>query len=144
MRYCKICNSYSCDKHVFSFGTTTNVHSFSGSSPPDVFVGRWNYPSVYTGILSPPELGDTGVFSSPEEWHTRKLGIAEILSFRNRLIYGRQQHHIKTKQSSFLGIMQEVAMTHKPIDTEFTLTKPIMRQDESESRVPIIAHAASV
>lgn len=144
MQYCKICDSYTCDKHTFSFGKVAISSSFTGSSPPEIFVGRWNYPSVYTGILSPPELGDTASFSSPEKWHEQNASIKDILSMRNRLIYGRQQHHIKMKQSPFLGVMQEVAMTYRPLDTEFILSKPIEPHTETEKRVPLIRHAASV
>jgi len=30
-----------------------------GSSPPSVFVGRFNYPKVFVGPMIPPQHGDT-------------------------------------------------------------------------------------
>lgn len=35
---------------------------FSGSSPPEVFVGRVDYPNVFCGVLSPNEWGDTAFY----------------------------------------------------------------------------------
>jgi hypothetical protein len=143
MSYCKICGTWNCEEHVQTFKTKT-LKEFSGSSPPEIFVGRWNYPNVYTGILSPQESGDTSILSSAELWHKNKLSIPEILSYRNRLIYGRTRGSIKITPSKFLPVMQEVAMTHKSISAEFKLKKPIRQNEEKESRVPLIKHAAEV
>lgn len=142
---CRICGEKNCKKHSILL-TRRIVNEFSGSSPPEVFVGRWNYPNVYTGILSPEEYGDTRAMSSAEEWHGRKLQIPQILNLRNRLIYGRTQSNIKKAVigSKFLRVMQEVAMTDKSISTEFKLKKPVRKNDEKESRVPLISNAAEV
>jgi len=147
MAYCRICGEYECKKHTMLLGRVRKINSFSGSSPPEVFVGRWNYPNVYVGILSPEEYGNTKIMSSAEEWHSRKLGIRDILGLRNELIYGRTTSNIKKAVvggSKFLGVLQEVAMTHKSVSTEFQLKKPVTRHDEKESLVPLISNAALV
>ncbi len=146
MAYCKICGEDNCKKHSFLLGKTITLKEFSGSSPPEIFVGKWNYPNVYTGILSPDESGNTQIMSSPELWHQNKLSIPEILDFRNKLIYGRKQSNIKQKiiNSNFLSVFKEVAMTHKSVSTEFKLKKPITKNLERESKVPLIAHAADI
>ncbi len=144
MLYCKICDMWECDKHVFSIGKTKNILSFSGSSPPEIFIGRWNYPNVYTGILSPEEHGDTAALSSPEIWHEKKLSIKEILNNRNKLIYGRQQSSINNLRSEFSRTMQEIAMTHRPISASFFLKKPIQAHEERDAKVPLISNAAQV
>lgn len=144
MAYCKICGQENCKKHAFLLGKTQTIKEFSGSSPPEIFVGRWNYPNVYTGILSPQEYGDTQILSSPELWHQNKLPISEILKNRNKLIYGRTQSYIKNPNTRFLSIVKEVAMTDKSIATEFKLKKPITKNDEQDSRVPLISKAAQV
>ena len=144
MPYCKICNAWNCDKHMFFIGKTKAIKEFSGSSPPEIFVGKWNYPNVYMGILSPQEHGDTSLLSSPEAWHLNKLTIPQILEKRNKLINGRTQTNIKKYQTKFLSIMQEVAMTHKSISTEFKLKKPIIKQKEQPQNTPLIAKAADV
>jgi len=141
---CKHCGEYDCTKHEFFLGKTINIKEFSGSSPPEVFVGRWNYPNVYTGILSPQEHGNTQIMSSPELWHKNRVPISRIMEFRNQLIYGRTQSNIKRLQTKFLSVMKEIAMTHKSIATEFKLKKPIRKHKERESRVPLISNAALV
>lgn len=141
---CKICGEESCNKHAFTIGKSAKIETFSGSSPPEVFVGRWNYPNVYAGILSPSEHGDTSILSSPELWHEKKLSIQEILSNRNKLLYGRNQTNIKKLETKFTRIMQEVAMTHKSISAEFKLKKPIQKNHEHDFKVPLISHAAEV
>lgn len=143
---CKICGEQDCQKHQFFIGKTRKIESFSGSSPPEIFVGRWNYPNVYTGILSPEDqFGDTQEMSSPEIWHSKKLPISQIMKHRHKLIYGRTQSNIKKLKTKFLGIMSEIAMTHKSIVTEFKLKKPISRKGiEKDSRTPLIARAAQI
>ena len=146
MPYCKICGEDNCKKHSFLLGKAREIKEFSGSSPPEIFVGKWNYPNVYAGILSPTEYGDTKILSSAELWHEKRLPIPKILEFRNKLIYGRAQTNIKKAVNSknFLPVMQEVAMTHKSISTEFKLKKPITANKENDSHVPLIANAAQI
>jgi DNA repair protein NreA len=146
MAYCKICGEYECKKHSMLMGRVREVKDFSGSSPPEIFVGKWNYPNVYVGILSPEEYGDTRVMSSAEEWHSRGLGIPQIMDFRNKLIYGRTTSNVKKVKvgGKFLGVMKEVAMTHKSVSTEFKLKKPVRKHDERESRAPLITTAGEV
>ena len=130
MSICKICGVKNCDKHSFFLAKTKRIENFSGSSPPEIFVGKWNYPNVYTGILSPEEYGNTQILSSHEIWHKNKIPIQQIQKYRNKLIYGRTQSNIKKLNTKFLKTMQEVAMTHKPIASEFSLKKPISPNTE--------------
>ena len=142
---CKICGEENCKKHSMLIGKPIPLTEFSGSSPPEIFVGKWNYPNVYTGILAPQEHGSTTIMSSPELWHEKKLPIPSILSMRNKLIYGRTQGNIyKPRDKKFLPVMQEVAMTHKSVSTEFRLKKPVSRNPEQDSRTPIIPKAAPI
>ncbi|MBS3071521.1 hypothetical protein J4408_00865 [Candidatus Pacearchaeota archaeon] len=146
MGYCKICGEYDCKKHTVLLGKTKEITEFSGSSPPEIFVGRWNYPNVYTGILSPTEYGNTEIMSSAEEWYARKLQIPQILDLRKQLIYGRTQNNVKraVTDKKFLPVMQEIAMASKSVATEFKLKKAIMVNKEQDSRIPLISRAASI
>ena len=146
MVYCKICGEDNCKEHAFLLGKTTTIKEFSGSSPPEIFVGKWNYPNVYTGILSPEESGDTQILSSAELWHKNQLSIFEILKLRNKLVYGRKQGNIKQAQvnSKFLSVFKEIAMADKSVSAEFKLKKPITKNLEKETKVPLIRHAADV
>ena len=65
MLACKICGQLECKKHSLLLYKKTS-DQFSGSSPPEIFIGKWNYPNVYVGILSPETHVDTKDFSSPE------------------------------------------------------------------------------
>jgi len=141
---CKICGEENCKKHSFMLGKTITIKEFSGSSPPEIFVGKWNYPNVYTGILSPQEFGDTEIMSSPEIWHEKKLPIPSILNLRNQLIYARTQNNIKKLNTNFHETLKEVAMTHKSISAEYKLKNPITKHLEQDTRVPLISHAAQI
>jgi len=99
---------------------------FSGSSPPEIFVGRINYPDINTGILSPAEYGETEEYSMPELWYEKNFSIKDILKLRGKLIYARFKSNIKDarKESRFLNLMQEISMADKNIVTEIFLKKP--------------------
>lgn len=144
MPICKTCDEEDCDKHNFFVGKLVKMQNFSGSTPPEIFVGSWNYPNVYTGILAPQETGDTSIMSSPELWHKNKLQIADIVKYRNQLIYGRTQSNIKKLETKFLSVMKEVAMTHKSVATEFHLKKPVTTNKEQDDRSPLITKAADI
>jgi len=146
MTYCKLCGKYNCKEHAFFLGRVEILKEFSGSSPPEIFVGRWDYPNVYAGILSPAEYGNTKVFSSPEVWHEKQIQIPTILDFRKKLIYGRIKSNVKKvfESRNFNQVFQEIAMTSKPIATGFKLKKPLVRNEERESSVPLIKNAAFI
>jgi len=141
---CKTCGEEDCDKHTFFIGKPVKLQNFMGSTPPEIFIGKWNYPNVYTGILAPPETGDTSIMSSPESWHQNKLSISQITNYRNQLIYGRTQSNIKKLETKFLSVVKEVAMTHKSIATEFFLKKPVTANKEQDDRSPLIPKAAEI
>ncbi len=99
---------------------------FSGPSPPEIFVGRINYPNVFSGILAPSydsfPMKNTQILSSPEEWFKNNLSIEQILEFRAQLIYGRSIQNIKSTKA-LKSKIQEIALSSKSISTEFFLKK---------------------
>ncbi len=129
----------------FKFLGKTKTH-FSGSSPPEIFVGRFNYPNINTGILSPQQHGDTESYSLPELWHSKNFSIEKILSLRSELIYARAKSKVKDarKSSRFLQLMQEISMASKHIDTEIFLKKPPRYNINPDKHVPIIGNPAPV
>jgi hypothetical protein len=78
-----------------------------GSSPPDLFVGRFGYPFVFIGPLVPPEEGDTSLLSTPEFWVGKN--IAEIVDFRMRLV--------RTKFKTRVNLVEEGKLAQKITDT---------------------------
>jgi len=127
-----------------SFNNIINIKEFSGSSPPEIFVGRWNYPDVYAGILSPQKQGNTEIFSSPKIWNKNKVPIQSIINLRNKLIYGRLKINVKKPKNKIIPAMQEIALAYKPVSTEFKLKGPIKLNEERETKVPIIPKASEV
>ncbi len=117
---------------------------FSGSSPPEIFVGRFGYPEVFAGILSPEEYGNTSHLSMPEEWFAEKADILKILSYRSQMIYSRFTSSIKPKQGDnrLKETMQEVALTSKPVSMEFKLKKKPSVKFQFDSYSPIIGNPA--
>jgi len=116
------CKIYS---KIKDFTPKTKKH-FSGSSPPEIFVGRYNYPNIQAGILSPEIIENTEEMGMPELWYEKKLSIDNILSKRGQLIYGKfgtQIKQSKVQKSKFTELMQEIGMAYKSVSTEFFLKK---------------------
>jgi len=128
---------------IKNFLPKTKLH-FSGSSPPEIFVGRHNYPYVNTGVLSPQIYGNTEEMSLPELWHKKNLSIKDILNHRGQLIYSRFKSKIQDarKSSKFLSTMQEVSLAHKAVSTEIFLKKPAKTGINFDKNVPIIGNPA--
>ena len=117
---------------------------FTGASPPEIFVGRYNYPNVNAGILSPDFHKDTEDLSMPEVWHEKEFGIGDILTRRSKLIYGRFKTGIKKTviKNRFKDLMQEIAMAYKPVSTEVFLKKNPSRHLEVNKYSPVITNLA--
>lgn len=139
--FCKRpCKIYS---KIKDFTPKTRIH-FSGSSPPEIFVGRYNYPEISAGILSPETDEDSSELSFPEIWHERKLPIDAILSNRSQLIYGKFKTQIKKAKYNdrLLKVMQEISLAYKSVSTEFFLRKPPKMQLEINKHLPLIGNPA--
>ncbi|MBS3079744.1 hypothetical protein J4218_06495 [Candidatus Pacearchaeota archaeon] len=125
----------------------TKTH-FSGASPPEIFVGRFNYPDIQAGILSPDNSEEreteTENLSSPEIWHRQRLSIETILTNRSKLIYGKFKTQIKKLKTNngFVSPMQEISMAYKSVSTEFFLKKPPAKNMEINTHHPIIGNPA--
>lgn len=117
---------------------------FTGSSPPEIFVGRYNYPNVNAGILSPDFHDNTEDLSMPEVWHEKKFGIGDILTRRSKLIYGRFKTGIKKSviKNKFKDLMQEIAMAYKPVSTEVFLKTTPKQHLEVNKYSPVITNYA--
>lgn len=114
---------------------------FSGSSPPEIFVGRVDYPTIFCGVLSPNEKGNTSEMSMPEEWVEKNLDIDEILKHRSKLIYARNKTNIKSS-SNMKKLIQDLALTSKSTSTEFFLEKKPSSSFSSSKIHSIMANPA--
>ena len=88
----------------------------SGSSPPSVFVGSYNYPSVNVGPMVPPEHGDTRLLDAPERWTGSTL--EEILGYRLGLVRGVKKVTAGDPSGRYIENLQEVAMSRRSADAE--------------------------
>lgn len=112
-------------------GTTTG---FQGSSP-NVFVGRFGYPQVNVGILSPPEQSEEAwKHDAPKYWAGENYRIPQVIDLRGSLInarFGAQITDVRKnipKTQKLLELCQEIGMAKKPVDVEVNLSeKPQLR-----------------
>jgi hypothetical protein len=96
--------------------------NFSGTSP-SIFVGRYGYPNVNVGILSPPYLDEnTWMLDEPSFWYTRRFSTERVLQYRYQLINSRTVQCVK-KPGRFMEIVQQIALAEKPVEAEFQLKK---------------------
>ncbi len=103
------------------YGNLFSSDSISGTSPPSVFVGSYNYPKVFVGPMVPPIHGDTSILDSPEKWKGKTL--EEIINFRLNLVRGIQKTSINQTDGRYIENLQEVTMSSKPTDSDLIFQK---------------------
>lgn len=115
-----------------------SVH-FSGPTPPEIFVGRTNYPNINAGILSPTSYETKhDIFNNAKQWSDANLSIPNILRLRSQLIYAKTNINIKTS-NKIKRITEQLAMTKNPTSAEFFLKqKPTINLNMSSIFKPMI------
>jgi len=105
------------------YGNLFSSDSISGTSPPSVFVGSYNYPKVFVGPMVPPIHGNTELMDSPEKWKGKTL--EEIINFRLNLVRGIQKTPIEQTEGRYIENLQEVTMSSKPTDLDLIFNKNV-------------------
>ena len=105
------------------YGNLFSADSVSGTSPPSVFVGSYNYPKVFVGPMVPPVHGNTELLDNPEKWKGKSL--EEIINFRLKLVRGIQKTPIEQTEGRYIENLQEVTMSSKPTDLDLIFNKKI-------------------
>ena len=108
-------------QNLSKYGNLFSSDSVSGSSPPSVFVGSYNYPKVFVGPMVPPIHGDTSLLDTPEKWVGKSL--EEIVNFRLNLIRGIQKISVNSTEGRYIENLQEITMSSKPIDSDLEFHK---------------------
>jgi len=103
------------------YGNLFSSDFISGTSPPSIFVGSYNFPKVFVGPMLPPIHGNTSLLDSPEKWKGKSL--EEIVNFRLNLVRGIQKIPIDQTDGRYIENLQEVAMSSKPIDADLIFSK---------------------
>ncbi|MFC1727947.1 hypothetical protein ACFLZ7_00600 [Nanoarchaeota archaeon] len=97
--------------------------NFQGSAP-SVFVGRFGYPKINLGLLSPGEIvEDASLYDDPRRWAEEKFELQKVVDIRTSLLNSRIKVGVKDQKDRFLQMSQEAAMTIKPVDAEINLKK---------------------
>ena len=122
---------------LFKVKDKMNKEDFFGASPAP-FVGRFGYPHINVGILSPPEQKpDAWLHDAPGHWSKEEFKIPQIIDLRSSLINSRFQAYVKERNDRLLGITQEVGMASKPVDIEVNLKKkPVFRLNTDAYMAP--------
>jgi len=111
------------NESLSKYGNLFSSDSISGTSPPSVFVGSYNYPKVFVGPMVPPVHGNTELLDNPEKWKGKTL--EEIINFRLKLVRGVQQTPIEQTEGRYIENLQEVTMSSKPTDLDLIFKKKI-------------------
>ena len=109
------------NEYLSNYGNLFSSDNLSGSSPPSVFVGTYNYPKVNVGPMVPPVHGDTMILDSPEKWVGKSLG--EIVNFRLNLVRGVRKVSVTNTTGRYLENLQELAMAEQATDSELEFRK---------------------
>jgi len=132
---CSICSkAYSYLKIKNKIIKLKEDFSTDGISP---FVGRFNYPNINVGVLTPPDHSEESwLYDAPKNWSQQNFQIPQIIDFRSSLINSRSNLNVK-KRTRFLELNQEIAMSSKPVDVEINLKqKPQFRLNLNEYTAP--------
>ncbi len=93
-----------------------------GSSPPEIFVGRYGYPKVYVGPLIPPVRGRTEHLGMSELWFGKDL--KEIVSMRLQLLRGKRKLKVTDVDGRYARELQEAMLSRESVDMEARLRHP--------------------
>ena len=97
-----------------------NKTNYFGASPA-VFVGRFGYPNVNVGILTPPNITDSETYDDPRLWGSQNYDINTLINIRSSLVNSRFKMLVSYHRDKFLDMTQEISMASKPVDVEVSL-----------------------
>jgi hypothetical protein len=106
------------------FQETVQGDSLFGSTAPEIFVGRSNYPSVSTGLLSPmAEDADAADYATSGDWYRQGYDVDDVLQRRTGLLNSTRSAQVDVSDvwDGFVGVQREVAIADRPVDVELGL-----------------------
>jgi len=109
---------------------------FQGTAPAP-FIGRFGYPYINVGILSPQIMDETSHYDSPRNWSNKNIPIGTVASLRYSLVNSRTQTTVKKLSGGFVDIIKEVGMAKRPAEVEiFLKTKPAFKMVSEREITP--------
>ncbi|MEW6294779.1 MAG: Nre family DNA repair protein [Candidatus Diapherotrites archaeon] len=104
----------------------TRAKSFSGNSPPSLFVSWKNYPDISIAPLTPPQLmHESSLLDKPEQWYGMQQ--EQIIEMRSLLVspFTKTQIESASRPDRKLSELQEMVMSEKPVELSIELKKEI-------------------
>lgn len=121
----------SCKWNKTNFKNVEFKKEFQGTSPT-IFIGRFDYPMVNVGIMSPQfQTNKAKTWDDPHLW-SKKYSIPQVIDKRRTLVNSRTKNSIKKVNEGFVLKLQEIALSSKPLDIEVSLNKkpkPLIKYD---------------
>jgi DNA repair protein NreA len=108
----------------------------SGSSPPSVFIGSWNYPDIYAGPMITTAHGDTAIMDTPESWISGNKTQEEIIGYRMNLVRGKRMVNATDLGSRFVEKLQDISLSAASIESEVEFTSTPTGTSFSEEHTP--------
>ncbi len=106
-------------KSILGFAPKIEGRELVGSSPPEIFVGRFGYPRVYVGPLIPPFTGRTEHFGLTETWFGK--GLDDILKMRIQLLRGKKKLKVTQVDEKYARELREALLSSLSVDMEAKL-----------------------
>jgi hypothetical protein len=121
---------------IFKVQKFIDKKDFQASSPSP-FIGRFGYPDINIGILSPPEIKENAwEYDAPKFWSAHNYSIQQVIELRSELINSSKKSSIRSREK-MLEIAQEIGMASKPVDVEISLEdKPKFRLNTDSYMAP--------
>ncbi|MFH1285119.1 MAG: Nre family DNA repair protein [Candidatus Micrarchaeota archaeon] len=91
-----------------------------GPTPPNVFVGRANYPNVSWGPMVSLEEKNSELYDTPSQWYGASY--QDIIRFRSSLIRSEQRANVY-ERTRLLEKAQEVVLSIAPVDVEMQFAR---------------------
>lgn len=116
----KICPILVKQSHLIEGLPRIMKREFQGITPPNIFVGEYNYPVVNFGPLSTYQYSVP--IDDPEIWAKKRLDIIEILKIRLGLVYSYSKKKVR-EAVSLSNELKEVIISLRPVDLDVVLKK---------------------
>lgn len=143
-KYCgrTFCPIYKKSEAMFKSTSKIQKDSYFGASP-NLFVGRYGWPDVNVGLLTPPEVKEEAwKYDAPRHWAKENYKIPSIVNYRGSLVNSRFKSSVFVNNSKFLETSQEVSMASRPVDVEINLKhKPYFKMQFNADILPMGANA---
>lgn len=118
-------------RYYYKMNTLSKISKLEidGSSPTDLFIGRYGYPNVYIGPLIPPSSGDTSILAEPERW--TGMSIDQITDMRSQLVRGMKVTRVgNVEQGKVEEMVRDLALAGNPTHAEMEfVSKPFVKME---------------